>query len=238
MKKLFCALILLMLFFLVPSQTRADIGISIQIPLPPLFVLEAPPAVIPIPDTNNVYVVPDIDVDVFFWNGWWWMPWRGHWYRSSYYDRGWAYYTGIPRFYYDVDPDWRRYYRDRQWYGHRWYYERIPHHQLQQNWRSWHNSRHWERRGSWGVQNYRPRPPQERRDLRYQRQKQYHQSPEVQQHQPRPQYQQPGQRPHSQQPRPQLQRPSQPKPQSPGGGHGKPPLRGFGHDNPPNSRGR
>jgi len=25
-----------------------------------------------------------------FWNGWWWRPWLGHWYRSQYYNWGWV----------------------------------------------------------------------------------------------------------------------------------------------------
>ena len=136
-----------------------------------------------LPDTNDVYVAPDIDVDLFFWNGWWWRLWEGRWYRSHYYDRGWGYYNNVPSFYFDVDPGWRGYYRDHNWYGHRWNYERIPYQQLQQNWRSWHNDRHWERQGTWGVQGYQPRPQQQRQELRQQRQQQYQQRPEVQQHQ-------------------------------------------------------
>ena len=139
-----------------------------------------------IPDTNDVYVVPDIDVDLFFWNGWWWRLWEGRWYRSHYYDRGWDYYNNVPSFYFDVDPGWRGYYRDRNWYGHRWNYERIPHQRLHQNWKSWHNNRYWERQRTWGVENYQPRPQKQRQELRQQRQQQYQQRPEVQkQRQPR-----------------------------------------------------
>ena len=142
---------------------------------PPPLPFDAPPDVIVMPDTNDVYVVPGIDVDLFFWSGWWWRPWGGHWYRSLYYNHGWGYYNAIPSFYYDVDPGWRGYYRDRNWYGHRWDYERIPHHRLQQNWKSWQNDRHWERQGTWGVRNYQPRPQQQRQELRQQRQQQYQQ---------------------------------------------------------------
>ena len=223
MKKLLFGTMLLALVFVMPGPTMAAVDISIGISLPPLFVLQAPPAVIAIPDTNNVYVVPDVDVDIFFWNGWWWMPWEGRWYRSNYYDRGWLYYNNIPSFYFDVDPDWRRYYRDRNWYGHRWNYERIPHQRLQQNWKSWHNSRHWERRGTWGIQNYQPRPRQQRQELRQQRQQQYQQRPEFQRYEQQrqqqrrqPQVQQPRQQPQQrvQQPRgreqgPQVQPPRQ-----------------------------
>ena len=128
------------------------------------------------PDTNNVYVVPDINVDLFFWDGWWWRPWEGRWYRSQYYNQGWSYYNNVPSFYYDVDPRWRGYYRDHNWYGHRWNYERIPDERLQQNWKSWNNNRYWENQRTWGVQGYHPRPQQQRQELRQQRQQQYQSS--------------------------------------------------------------
>jgi hypothetical protein len=158
--------------------------------LPPSIPFAAPPELIVLPETY-VYVVPDVDVDIFFYNGWWWRPWDGRWYRSHFYDRGWGYYDNVPSFYFDVDSGWRGYYRDRNWYGHRWDYERIPNQRLQQNWKSWQNDRRWERRGTWGVQNYQPRPQQQRQELRQQRQQQYQQRPEVQRPQGQSQVQQP-----------------------------------------------
>jgi len=180
MKKLLWGTILLALGIVVPIPTMAQIDIHINIPLPPPIVFAAPPGVIVLPDTDDVYVDPDLDVDLYFWNGWWWRPWQGRWYRSHYYDRGWGYYDNIPGFYFDVDPGWRGYYRNRDWHGHRWNYERIPERRLRQNWGTWHNDRHWERRGTWGVQNYRPRPQREREEFRQQREREYHQRPEVQ----------------------------------------------------------
>src|SRR5512143_1456009 len=183
MTKLFFGTLLLALAIIVPIPAMAEVNIGIGISLPPPIVFEAPPELIVLPDTY-VYVVPDIDVDIFFWNGWWWRLWEGRWYRSHYYNRGWGYYNTVPSFYFDVDPGWRGYYRDHNWYGHRWDYERIPSQRLQQNWRGWKSDRHWERQGTWGVQNYQPRPPQQRQELRQQRQQQYQQRPEVQQKQP------------------------------------------------------
>ncbi len=170
----------ILLVIVVPIRTMAGVDVSIGISLPPLIVFAAPPDVIVIPDSSDVYVVPDIEADLFFWNGWWWRPWEGRWYRSHYYNRGWSYYCNVPSFYFDVDPGWRGYYRDHNWNGHRWNYERITHQRLQQNWKGWGNDRHWERQGTWGVQSYQPRPQQQRQELRQQRQQQYQQRPEVQ----------------------------------------------------------
>src|SRR4030043_52948 len=189
MKNFLFGTIFLALAIVVPIPIMAEVNIGVGISLPPPIVFQAPPDVIVLPDTNDVYVVPDVDVDIFFWNGWWWRPWEGRWYRSHYYNRGWRYYNNVPSFYFDVDPGWRGYYRDHNWYGHRWNYERIPFHRLHQNWNSWHNDRHWERQGTWGVQGYHPRPQHQRQELRQQRQWQYQQRPEVRQHQQRQQRQ-------------------------------------------------
>ncbi len=192
----------------VPTFTMASVDVHISIPPPPPIVFAGPPEVVVIPDTY-VYVVPGIDVDLFFWDGWWWRLWEGRWYRSHYYDRGWAYYNHVPSFYFDVDPGWRAYYRSHNWYGHRWNYERIPYSRLQQNWKSWQNNRYWEKRGTWGVQSYQPRPVQQRQELRLQREQQYQQRQGVQQHQEQTRQQQ--RQSEVQNPRRQEQRDSQAK---------------------------
>jgi hypothetical protein len=56
MKKFLLGTILLTLAIVVPIPTIAGVNISIGISLPPPIVFEAPPDVIVIPDTNNVYV--------------------------------------------------------------------------------------------------------------------------------------------------------------------------------------
>lgn len=210
MKKSFWGALLLTLVITVPIPALAGVDVNISIGLPPLIVFAAPPELIVLPDTY-VYVAPEIDVDLFFWNGWWWRLWEGRWYRSHYYDRSWSYYNRVPSFYFDIDPGWRGYYRDRNWYGHRWDYERIPHQRLRQNWKSWQNNRHWERRGTWGVESYQPRPKQQRQELRQQRQQQYQQRPEVQL--PRQQPQEGVQQPQRQEQRREVQQPQRFQPQ-------------------------
>lgn len=185
MKRFSFWIIVLALAVVIPVTAKAGVSINIGIALPPPIVFHSPPAVVVLPDTSDVYVVPDITAELFFWNGWWWRPWDGRWYRSRYYNRGWSYYSRVPSFYFDVDPGWRRYYRDRDWHGRRWDYRRIPDRQLRRNWRSWHNNRYWERHGTWGVRNYKPRPQRQRQELRHQRQEQYQRRPEVRRHQQR-----------------------------------------------------
>lgn len=212
MKKVLLGTFLFAMTAVFPVPTMAEVSVSINIGLPPPIVFAAPPELIVLPDTDYVYVAPAIDVDLFFWNGWWWRFWEGRWYRSHYYNRGWGYYNYVPRFYYDVDPGWRRYYRERSWYGHRWNYAPIPERRLQQNWKTWQNNRYWDKKRTWNVQNYQPRPQQQRMELRNQRQKQYQQMPEVQRHQQQMRERQMQQR----QMKPQVQQPppQQPRPQA------------------------
>jgi len=183
MKRLLLHMVLFALVIAAPASAMAQVTVSVGIPLPPPIVFQAPPAVIVLPDTPDVYAVPDVGVDLFFYNGWWWRFWDGYWYRSHYYDRGWVYFNHVPRFYYDVDPDWRGFYKSHDWHGHPWNYQRITNGQLQRNWSSWHSSGYWQKQKTWGVQGYHPRPVQEQQALRQQRQQQYQQRPEVQQHQ-------------------------------------------------------
>ena len=200
MKKLLSVLILLASAIVVPVPAMAEVNVNIGIgiPLPPAIVFHTAPDVVVLPDTDSVYVAPDLEVDLFFWNGWWWRPWEGRWYRSRYYDRGWVYYDRVPTFYFDVHPGWRRYYRDHDWDGHRWNYERIPNRRLQRNWRGWRSEGYWERRGTWGGHGYLTPPPQQRMGLSRQRQEQYQRRPEVRRHQQWMQEHQrgPGGRPH------------------------------------------
>ena len=156
MKKLLFGKILFTLAVIFPVQTMAGVDVGISISIPPPIVFAGPPEVVVIPETY-VYVVPDSEVDIFFYNGWWWRPWEGRWYRSRHYDSGWAYYQRIPSFYRRIPPGWRNDYRDHHWRGHPWNYQRIPHQQLQRNWSNWERNRHWEKQQTWGVQDLRPR---------------------------------------------------------------------------------
>src|SRR3990172_4206164 len=145
MKRILCKTILLTLVLAFPVTAMA--GVDVSISLPPLIVFAAPPEVVVIPETY-VYVVPDLDVDIYFYNGWWWRPWEGRWYRSRRYNTGWAYYRSVPSFYVSIPSGWRNDYREHRWGRHQWNYQRIPHQQVQQNWRNWEKSRHWEKQNT------------------------------------------------------------------------------------------
>ena len=120
----------------VPMLARAEVDVNIGIGLPLPIVLDAPPMLVVVPGTY-VYAVPDIAVDLFFYDGWWWRPWQGRWYRSRHYNSGWVYYQRIPSFYAQIHPGWRESYRKHRWEGHRWNYKGISQQHVEQNWKGW-----------------------------------------------------------------------------------------------------
>ena len=145
-------LLALLLVFPLPTTARVDIDVHISLPPPVRFV--EPPELIVLPGTY-VYAVPDVEVDIFFYDGWWWRTWDNRWYRSRDYESGWVYYESVPTFYREIPPDWRDYYRERRWRGQEWSYQRIPYHRVQTYWRDWERDRYWEHQHSWGVSGFR-----------------------------------------------------------------------------------
>jgi hypothetical protein len=157
MKKMLFGAAFFALAALFPGPSTAAVDVRVTIPLPPLIVFPAPPSVVVIPETY-VYFVPDVEEEIFFYDGWWWRPWQGRWYRSRHYGSGWAYYKRVPSFYANIHSGWRNDYRDRRWKGNPWNFQPIPHNQLQQNWGSWKKDRYWEKQKTWGVQGLQFRP--------------------------------------------------------------------------------
>ncbi|MFO7569421.1 MAG: hypothetical protein R6W75_06450 [Smithellaceae bacterium] len=150
MDKLVFGKTLLGLLFLLPGPVMAGADVDVQFSLPPPIVFAAPPALVVLPETY-VYVVPDAEVDIFFYDGWWWRPWEGRWYRSQNYNSGWRHYKSAPSFYGQVPSGWRNDYRNRRWRGHEWDHRPIPHEQVKRNWNGWKKDKHWEKQNSWGV---------------------------------------------------------------------------------------
>ena len=156
MQKLLFGILLLVLVLVFPFPARAGVhvGINFSLPLPIVFV--APPEMVVLPETN-VYVVPGVEEEIFFYDGWWRRPWEGRWYRSRDYNSGWSYYRRVPSFYRHIPSGWRNDYREHQWRGHQWNYRQIPHQQVQQNWRGWKDSGHWNKQQNWGGEGLQPR---------------------------------------------------------------------------------
>jgi hypothetical protein len=150
MKKNLFGTMVLVLAMVIPLSALAQVDIHVSVPLPPAVVFSVPPVAVVIPGTY-VYGVPDPYENIFFYDGWWWRPWEGRWYRSRYYGSGWAHYRHVPSFYKTIPPDWRNDYRQRHWHGHPWDYQQVSPDQLHHNWKGWKKDKHWEKKNNWGV---------------------------------------------------------------------------------------
>ena len=64
-----------------PDSASAEFNVNVNIGTPPVVVVE-PAAVVLIPSIG-VYFVPDGDVDLFFYAGFWWSPRGDSWYRAE-----------------------------------------------------------------------------------------------------------------------------------------------------------
>jgi hypothetical protein len=117
---------------------EVNVNIGIGIPLPPV-VIPAPPSVLLIPATY-VYFVPDVEVDILFYHGYWYRPHHGHYYRATSYNGPWVTIapSSLPRAISHVPSDFRHVPP-----GH----ERIPHGELKKNWKTWEKEKHWDNQG-------------------------------------------------------------------------------------------
>jgi hypothetical protein len=123
------------------TQSAAQVSVDIHVGPPPVYRIPAPPPVVVIPGTY-VYAVPDIGVDILFYQGYWYRPHEGHWFRARSYNGPWVY--AAPRFVppaiIELPPDYRRVPPG---------YRRIPYGQFKKNWTGWERDRYWDRDREW-----------------------------------------------------------------------------------------
>jgi hypothetical protein len=70
------------------EPARAEVSVNINLGPPPIVMAE-PPAVVMVPQ-SKVYFVPDPQVDVYFYGGYWWSPRGERWYRARAYNGPWG----------------------------------------------------------------------------------------------------------------------------------------------------
>ena len=146
-KRTSCLLVIgALLLVLTIAATQSEAGVNVNINLPAVR-FAAPPDVVVIPGTY-VYMVPDIDADVLFYQGYWWRPYEGHWYRSGDYKGPWRSIgaRSIPAGLRALPQD----YRHRLASGH----ERIHFGDVQRNWKQWEKEKHWDKRSEQGHESH------------------------------------------------------------------------------------
>lgn len=116
-----------------------NINVGINIPPPPPLVIPAPPPLFVIPGTY-VYTAPEVNVDIFFYHGYWYRPYQGHWYRSGTYNGKWVYIVPekVPRVLINLPPNYRHVPPG---------YRHIPYKEVRKNWKTWERNKYWEKHG-------------------------------------------------------------------------------------------
>lgn len=102
----------------------------------PSLVLPAPPFLYVIPGTY-AYFAADVDVDIFFYQGFWYRPHLGRWYRAHEYNGPWSIIVTnrVPVVLRKLPPAYRRVSPA----------DRLPHDDVRKNWRTWERERYWDR---------------------------------------------------------------------------------------------
>jgi len=133
----FAGALLMSLGLTYPCRVNAGLNVNINIGPPPVYVIPAPPEVVVIPRTY-VYYVPNIEVDIIFYHGYWYRPHKEYWYRSRGYNGPWVYIVRekIPVVILNLPPDYRHIPP-----GH----TRIPYGQLKKEWKNWEKGKYWDK---------------------------------------------------------------------------------------------
>lgn len=126
---------------------------DVRAPGPPPVIFDSPPYVVHIPSTY-VYLVPGLEVDVFFYGGYWYRHYDRYWFRASFYNGPWAPVRRVPRRVHRLPRGSHRHIRPGA--------EHIPYGQLKKHWKRWEKERHWDKKK-------RKRHDDERRHERYER---------------------------------------------------------------------
>lgn len=109
---------------------------------PPEIFIQSSPDLVVIPGTY-VYRVPDIEADILFYQGFWYRPFEGRWYRSRHQNGPWGYlgHGRVPGALLRLPGD----YRTMHFEPH----HRVHYGDLHKNWRGWERQRHWDRDDRW-----------------------------------------------------------------------------------------
>lgn len=116
------------------SSAGVSVGVGINLPA---YTFEAEPELVVIPGTY-AYTVPDAGVDIVFYQGFWYRPFEGRWYRARGYNGPWGFVERrrVPGFFHRLPPDYRHHHPG---------YDRIRYGDFRKNWRGWERNRHWDK---------------------------------------------------------------------------------------------
>ncbi|MBI5100935.1 MAG: hypothetical protein HZA16_02395 [Nitrospirae bacterium] len=137
------------------SQAYAGVSVGIGVNIPS-FRFAAPPHLVVVPGTY-AYFAPETDVDIVFFNGYWYRTYEGRWFRARGYNGPWGVIapSRVPGVLIELPRDYRHIYRE---------HPRIAYRDFNRNWRRWERNKHWERDERWREGRGRERRDERRED--------------------------------------------------------------------------
>jgi hypothetical protein len=132
------AAVLLLSLSVMAAGSDAEVRVGVGIDLP-VYTFAAPPPLVVIPGTY-AYFAPEARIDIVFYDGYWYRPHNGRWFRARGYDGPWTHVSRVPRTIVDLPPDYRVIYRR---------YPRIEYRDFHRHWKKWERDRHWEHDRRW-----------------------------------------------------------------------------------------
>ena len=134
MKRIVVSAVLFLLVLSLPVFAGVSVDVSVSLPR---IELRVPPVLVVVPGTY-VYAAPDVEADIVFYQGFWWRPYSGNWYRSHEYNGAWVAMPAhsVPVPVRNLPPNWKQVPP-----GH----ERLPYGEVRQNWPVWEREKRWER---------------------------------------------------------------------------------------------
>lgn len=90
-------------------KVEAAVKINVEVNLgPPVVMVDEPPEIVFVPGLG-IYYVPDPELEIFFYEGFWWSRRGNYWYHSRYYRSGWTIvsYRKVPGPVFKVPRDYR-----------------------------------------------------------------------------------------------------------------------------------
>jgi hypothetical protein len=108
---------------------------------PPTYGYPSALTLLPVPGAY-AYFAPTIDIDVFFYRGNWYHPYRNQWYQGRSYNGPWNHLApqNVPGQLRNLPRDYRR---------NPGGYNPIPHQEVERNWDRWEKDKRWDSHKDW-----------------------------------------------------------------------------------------
>ncbi|MBI5805329.1 hypothetical protein HZA73_04720 [candidate division TA06 bacterium] len=119
------------------SLALAEVNVNINVGIP-VVRISSDPLMTVIPGTY-IYFITESSEDIFFYQGYWWRPYKGRWHRANGFNGPWTFVKPgrVPPGMLKLPSSWRNLPP-----GH----PSLKHSQVKNSWKQWEKEKHWNRK--------------------------------------------------------------------------------------------